>query len=208
MKFLRRTSNRYSKLGKRRKKKQVWRRPTGRDNKMREKRKGYPAVVSVGYKTNKKGHQNVVKIENVKDFARVREGDVVIFGNIGMKKKIELVKVAKEKKIEISNLNVGKFLKNMEKKEKKKKEEEEKAKAEEKGKKKEKKIASPKGEDKAPKGVPRETSGEVSTKGKRINKENSGASESKGDNNDKSDGVTPKGVPRNISKEMFTGGKK
>ena len=49
-KFLRRISNRYSKLGKRRKKKQIWRRPTGRDNKMRERRKGYPARVSVGYK--------------------------------------------------------------------------------------------------------------------------------------------------------------
>ena len=39
VKFLRRTWSRYSKLGKRRKKKQVWRKPTGRDNKMREKRK-------------------------------------------------------------------------------------------------------------------------------------------------------------------------
>ena len=52
-KFLRRTWNRYSKLGKRRKKKQVWRRPTGRDNKMREKRRGYPAVVSLGYRKEK-----------------------------------------------------------------------------------------------------------------------------------------------------------
>jgi ribosomal protein L32E len=38
-KFLRRIWSRYSKLGKKRKKKQVWRKPRGRDNKMREKRK-------------------------------------------------------------------------------------------------------------------------------------------------------------------------
>jgi len=36
-KFLRRTWSRYSKLGRKRKKKQKWRKPTGRDNKMREK---------------------------------------------------------------------------------------------------------------------------------------------------------------------------
>ncbi|MBD3247626.1 hypothetical protein GF378_03335, partial [Candidatus Pacearchaeota archaeon] len=52
-KFIRRMHRRHSKLGKKRKKKQVWRKPTGRDNKMREKRKGYPAVVSVGYRTEK-----------------------------------------------------------------------------------------------------------------------------------------------------------
>ncbi len=127
-KFLRRTSNRYSKLGKRRKKKQIWRRPTGRDNKMREKRKGYPAVVSIGYKTNKKEHQNIVNVENLKDLAKVQKNDVVIFGKMGKKKKIELAKKAKEMKIEISNLNVGKFLKEIE--EKKKKIEEEKKKAE------------------------------------------------------------------------------
>ena len=40
MKFKRRIWNRYSKLGKKRKKKQVWRRPTGRDNPMREKKRG------------------------------------------------------------------------------------------------------------------------------------------------------------------------
>jgi len=53
-KFLRRTWNRYTKLGRKRKKKQKWRRPTGRDNKMREKRRGYPKIVSVGYKNSGK----------------------------------------------------------------------------------------------------------------------------------------------------------
>jgi large subunit ribosomal protein L32e len=181
--FLRRTSFRYSKLGKRRKKKQIWRRPTGRDNKMREKRKGYPAVVSVGYRTNKKEQKNFVNVENMKDFGKVQEGDIIVLGNIGMKRKIEIAKFAKEKKIEISNLNVEKFLKNVEKKDKKRKEEVEKAKAKVEKSKKEKKKDSA-GADKVPKSVPRETSGEVSTKGKEINKENA-ASESKVDDKDK-----------------------
>ena len=129
MKFLRRTSSRYSKLGKRRKKKQVWRRPTGRDNKMREKRKGYPAVVSIGYRTSEKDRKEIVKIDNLKDLKNVQEGKVIVLGKMGNKKKIEIARKAKEKKIEISNLNVEKFLKGVEKKEKKKKEAEEKAKA-------------------------------------------------------------------------------
>ena len=156
--FLRRTSSRYSKLGRGRKKKQVWRRPTGRDNKMRERRKGYPAVVSVGYRTNKKEHKNILVVNNLKDLENMEKSDVVVFGNIGKKKKIEFAKKAKEMKIEISNLNIEKFLKEIEKKDKKKKAEADKLKAETKTK--GKKVV-------APKGVPRETSEEVSTKGKK-----------------------------------------
>lgn len=120
VKFLRRTWSRYSKLGKGRKKKQVWRRPTGRDNKMRERRKGYPAVVSVGYKTSKKDHQKIVKINTLKDFQNVSKGATVIFGKVGEKKKIEFAKLAKEKNIAISNLNIEKFLKNVKEKNDKK----------------------------------------------------------------------------------------
>jgi len=121
-KFLRRIWSRYSKLGKRRKKKQVWRKPTGRDNKMREKRKGYPAVVSIGYKKNKKlrgfiDGADTVLIRNVAELARVKKNKTIIIGNIGKKKKIEIAKKAKEMKIKIHNLNIKKFLKNLEKKE-------------------------------------------------------------------------------------------
>ena len=53
IKFLRKDSHKYSKLGKRRKNKQTWRKPKGRDNKMREKIRGHPANVSIGYKKQK-----------------------------------------------------------------------------------------------------------------------------------------------------------
>ncbi len=120
-KFLRRKNQAYSKLGKRRKNKLVWRRPTGRDNKMREKRKGYPATVSIGYKTDKKirgliENKRPVYIYNEKDLEKIKENEIAIIGKIGKRKKIEIVKKAEEKKIEIYNLNAKKYLKKNQKK--------------------------------------------------------------------------------------------
>ena len=119
-KFLRRIWGRYSKLGKRRKKKQTWRKPTGRDNKMRERRKGYPVVVSVGYKQDKKLRGSIKNktprlIQNVKSLESIKKNEIVIIGNVGKKKKIEIVKKAKEMKIEIHNLNIKTFLKKFDK---------------------------------------------------------------------------------------------
>lgn len=116
MRFIRRIWNRYSKLGKRRKKKQIWRRPTGRDNPMRQKRRGYPATVSIGYKTDKKEIGKVkgktpIEVRNVKDLEKVTKDNVIVLGNLGKKKKIEVVAKVKEKGLEIANLNAKKFLK-------------------------------------------------------------------------------------------------
>lgn len=121
MKFLRRDSDKYSKLGKGRKKKQVWRRPTGRDNKMREKRKGRPAVVSLGYikDKNTRGKLNdkeVVTVITLKDLEKVGKNKIALIGNVGKKKKLELAEKIEEKKIETYNLNVKKFLKENSKK--------------------------------------------------------------------------------------------
>jgi len=112
--FLRRTWRRYAKLGKGVKKNQKWRRPTGRDNKMREKRKGRPAVVSVGYINNKKDKKEIILVKTLKELEKVKEGTIIL-GKIGNKKKIEIAKKAKEKGIKISNLNVEKFLKKLDK---------------------------------------------------------------------------------------------
>ena len=112
VKFLRRTWSRYAKLGKGRKKKQVWRRPTGRHNKMREKRKGSAAVVSIGYRSNRKlRERKIIKINNVKDLEKTKKNEVAIISGIGKRKKIEIAKKAKEMKIEIYNMNPEKFLK-------------------------------------------------------------------------------------------------
>jgi large subunit ribosomal protein L32e len=120
-KFLRRTWSRFSKLGKGRKKKQKWRRPSGRDNKMRERRKGYPSRVSVGYKQPVK--EQPILVSNVAELSKVKNKKVII-GNVGKRKKIEIAKKSKEMKIEIQNLNVKKFLKGNEKSNKPKEEKE------------------------------------------------------------------------------------
>ncbi|MEK6917430.1 MAG: eL32 family ribosomal protein [Nanoarchaeota archaeon] len=115
-KFLRRNSDKFSKLGLRKKKKQVWRSPKGRHNKMRKKRKGYPAVVSIGYATNRKtrgkiDNKNQIEVNNIKELAGLKNNDIVLIGKIGKRKKIEIVKKLKEMKISVSNLNINKFLK-------------------------------------------------------------------------------------------------
>lgn len=118
MKFLRRISNRYSKLGKRRKKKQIWRRPTGRDNKMRERRRGYPVRVSIGYKKPKK--ESSIIILNPKELEKINKKSQIVVGKVGKIKKIEIAKKAKQMKIKLHNLNVDSFLKKNKEKKKEK----------------------------------------------------------------------------------------
>lgn len=119
-KFIRRNWDRFSRLGKTRKKLRVWRKPKGRHSKTREKMKGYPAIVEIGYRTEKKTRQKKRKmIYNAKDLESVRKDEIVILGKVGKKNKIEIAKKAKEMKINIQNLNIKKFLKKTEKKEEK-----------------------------------------------------------------------------------------
>lgn len=114
--FLRRSSDMYSKLGLRRKNKQKWRKPKGRDNKMREKRKGYPAVVSIGYKKNNDSRELIndkkpVKIVKPEEIEKLSKNEIAVIGRVGKKRRIEIAEKAKEKGIEIQNLNPKKFLK-------------------------------------------------------------------------------------------------
>lgn len=118
--FLRRTWYKYSKLGKGRKSKQKWRRPTGRDNKLREKRKNRGPVVSVGYKNkeNQRGLINnklPVRVNNISELNNLKKENILILGKIGKKKKIEIAKKAKEMKLDFANFNINKFLKQIEK---------------------------------------------------------------------------------------------
>ena len=114
-KFLRRNSDRHSKLGRNRRKKQTWRKPKGRHNKMRDKRRGYPAIVKVGYKNSDVEREKIngmvpVLVMNVKNLGKIKSNEVGIIGNVGKKKKIEIVQKAKESKIKLHNVNIEKFL--------------------------------------------------------------------------------------------------
>ncbi len=118
-KFLRRGWTRYAKLGRGVKKNQKWRRPTGRDNKMRESRAGKPALVAIGYGVKDK--KEIQLIKNVQDLEKMDKKKIIVLGHVGKKNKLEIVKKAKEKGIKFSNLNIGKFLKKTERKTKEKK---------------------------------------------------------------------------------------
>ena len=107
-KFLRRQGTLISKLGKRRKNKQKWRRPTGRHNKMREKKRGVPAVVGIGHKRDKLQRGRIenkipARINNLAQLRKINQGEVIIIGKTGKKKRTEILKMAKEKNILISN---------------------------------------------------------------------------------------------------------
>ena len=115
MKFLRRNISLHFRIGKGRKKKQVWRKPKGRDNKMRESRKGRPPLVSIGYK-RKKEKKNIIMIYNLHDLGNAGKQDTVILGKVGRKRKIEILKKAMEMKVNFQNINMGKFLKKNESK--------------------------------------------------------------------------------------------
>lgn len=113
--FLRRIHHKYHKLGKKKGKKSVWRKPKGRDNKMREKRRGYPITVSVGYRGKSTERKDLPVIMNVKELMHLAKGSEIIIGKIGTKKKIEVIKESQKKGLVITNINAEKFLKSAEK---------------------------------------------------------------------------------------------
>ena len=120
-KFLRRNTREYSRLGRKRKKLQKWRRPRGKDNKMRLKEKGRPGVVKIGYKQSnstrgKINGMNVNMIKNLNDLKNLENGSPVTIGRFGKKKKLELIKIIKEKGLTLINfsnkINLSKRLPN------------------------------------------------------------------------------------------------
>lgn len=113
-KFVRKDSNKLSKLGKRRKKKQKWVRPRGRDNKLRLKLKGYGNWPVIGYsqaasvRGTLKGLKPVL-VHNLLELESVSKEEIAVLAAVGLKRKIELAKRASEKGIK-TNINLKKFL--------------------------------------------------------------------------------------------------
>jgi len=112
-KFIRRDYKRYSKIGKNRKKLQKWRKPKGRDNKMRLKRKSYPQSPTVGHKSQKSKAGKVqnkipIVIKNLNDIAKIKDNNILILSRrLGAKKKLEIIKQAQEKDLQILNVRGG-----------------------------------------------------------------------------------------------------
>ncbi|MFH1500689.1 MAG: eL32 family ribosomal protein [archaeon] len=114
-KFLRRNWKNYARLGKGRKKMQKWRKPKGRDNKMREKVRGKSGIVSIGHK-NKNSNEKRITIRTLAEAQKINKGQVVNLGKMGKKKKIEIARIATQKNFIIQNLNIKRILKEENKK--------------------------------------------------------------------------------------------
>ena len=118
-KFIRQESWRYDRLA------ENWRKPKGKDNKMRQQKAGVPAIVKVGYRgpriarglhpsgyTDNVVHNviEVAKLDPKKDAARLGH-------TVGKRKRIEIIAKANELGIKI--LNAGKLSPRKDEKEKK-----------------------------------------------------------------------------------------
>ena len=108
--FLRTDARKYSRLGVRRRNKQVYRKPKGGENKIRLNKKGHWRKVKVGFRSAfvdryKLDGLVTVMIYNVSDLEKVKSGQVAIVGKVGMKNKIKIVKRAKEKNIDLGNVS-------------------------------------------------------------------------------------------------------
>jgi large subunit ribosomal protein L32e len=99
--FLRSDWHKRLRIGRRRKKLRKWRKPKGRHNKIRERRKGRGARVDVGYGSPKvvKGTINGLKpilIYSPKDLEKLREEEIGVIASVGMKKRLEILNAARE----------------------------------------------------------------------------------------------------------------
>ena len=108
-KFLRTGTRRFKRLGKGRKRLQKWRRARGRDSKIREKRKGRPRKVVIGYRSKKSERRRIkgkipVFVANLKQAEKTEKGEIIIIAKIGRKKRKEIENKIQEKGGIILNL--------------------------------------------------------------------------------------------------------
>jgi large subunit ribosomal protein L32e len=108
-KFIRQESWRYDRLA------ENWRKPKGKDNKMRKQKSGMPAIVKVGYRgprvargLHPSGYTDNI-VQNVAELARLDpKKDAARLGHtVGKRKRIEIV--AKATELGIKVLNAGKL---------------------------------------------------------------------------------------------------
>lgn len=112
-KFTRQDTHRHLRLGRHRKKARTWRRPKGRDSKMRLQMKSYPASPTVGYKTSRNSAGKIkglipILVHNKSELQRLTKENIAIIAKVGAKKRIEILNHAKGHKIPVLNAGVKK----------------------------------------------------------------------------------------------------
>jgi large subunit ribosomal protein L32e len=110
--FIRQESWRYNRLA------ENWRKPKGKDNKMRKQKSGMPAIVKVGYRgpraargLHPSGYTDNL-VHNTAELARLdpKKDAARIGRTVGKKKRIEIINKAVE--LDIKVLNSGKLIPN------------------------------------------------------------------------------------------------
>lgn len=106
--FIRQIWHKHIKLGSTVKKKRKWRKAKGIHSKVRLGVAGKPKRPKIGWgaskeEKNKVNGLEVVRVENVKQLENLKKGQGVIVGKVGKRKRMEIIKKANEKKIEILN---------------------------------------------------------------------------------------------------------
>ena len=118
--FVRQESWRYDRLA------ENWRKPKGKDNKMRKQKSGMPAIVKVGYRgpraargLHPSGYRDNV-IHNTAELSKLDpKNDAARIGHtVGKKKRIEIISKAVELGIKV--LNPGKMIPKMQEEKEKK----------------------------------------------------------------------------------------
>jgi len=109
-KFLRVETQYFSRIGKGRKKIQTWRRPRGKQNKIRLNRFSYPVQPGIGFGTPRSESGKVkglypMLITTQSDVEKLtKENIAIISRKIGAKKKIQIIKQITDKGFKIQNV--------------------------------------------------------------------------------------------------------
>lgn len=108
-KFKRQENTRFSKLGHKRKKLHKWRKPKGRDSKMRIRRRGHGPSPLVGYRSSRAisgmiDGKKPILVHNVSDLSKINKDSIVIIAKVGAKKRLEIIAEAEKKNIAVHNM--------------------------------------------------------------------------------------------------------
>lgn len=106
-KFISSQTRRYLKLGKKKKSLRKWRKAKGIHSKIKIKKKGKPFPPSPGYKTPRRNPP--ILINNLSDLKKLKDKNAIaiLSGNLGARKKLDILKKANESKIKILNIKYG-----------------------------------------------------------------------------------------------------
>lgn len=102
-KFLRTSSHIFKRLGGK-KKKQKWRRPRGRHNKLREKIRGKPIRPVIGFKKAEKAKTKLKMVYCLGDIRNVKKGESVLLAKLGRRKRKMFIEKLKKEGVKILNL--------------------------------------------------------------------------------------------------------